>query len=79
MKILFQVQVADSFMYPKDDGMTNSHLWPVPVGKSQELDIDIEFEPTSGDNLKDAEDALEGYMKKNYPNKDYKIYYWWWK
>jgi len=42
------------------------------------LDIDLEFNQT-GDAMKDAEKALDKYIKKNYPTKEYKIYYWWWK
>lgn len=79
MKIRFEVIIADGFTFPEPDGMTNLHLWPVAVGRHESLDIDIEFEPSGKDNMKDAEQALDEYVKRNYPNKDYKIYYWWWK
>lgn len=78
-KITFLVVVADYFTNPEPDGGTHIHLWPVAKGESSEMDIDIEFEPSGGDVMREAEQALEKYMKENYPNKKYKIYYWDWK
>lgn len=78
-KILFEIQIADGFTFSEDNGITNLHLWPIPVGKSQEIDVEIEFEPSGGDVMNEAEQALDEYMKRKYPNKEYKIYYWWWK
>lgn len=78
-KITFDVQIADGFTYPENDGVTNLHLWPVPVGKNESISIDIEFEPSGGDVMKDAEQALDRHIKNKYPHKEYKIYYWWWK
>lgn len=78
-KILFEVMIADGFTYPPDDGKTNLHLWPISVGRSQELDIELEINPRGGELMKEAEEDLDNYMKKNYPDKEYKIYYWWWK
>lgn len=72
-KINFEVVIADSFH------LEFNGKWPVPDGKSETLSVDIEFEPSTGDAMKDAENALDEYMKKNYPNKDYRIYYWWWR
>jgi hypothetical protein len=76
-KITFEVIVADGFTFPEDDGVTNMHLWPVPTGKQAHINIDLEFEQVK-DAMKDAETALDIYIKKNYPRKEYKIYYWWW-
>ena len=77
-KISFDVIIADSFYFPPDDGETLLHLGPVSIGGPGLESIDLEFQPSSGDNMKDAEQALDEYMKKNHPNMDYKIYYWWW-
>lgn len=77
-KIKFEIIIADGFTYPEDDGKTNLHLWPVATGKQESVDIDIEFESRGGDSLKEAEQLLDNYIKKQYPNKEYKIYYWWW-
>ncbi len=58
-KIKFQVLIADDFYFPAKDMATNAHLWPIAIGKSDMVDIEIEFEP-SGEKgvMKDAEDAL---------------------
>lgn len=73
MKIQYDVVIADGFhirYYPLP--------WPVADGDQEYTSIEIDFVPTSGDDLKDADAALDVYMKKNYPSKEYKIYYWWW-
>ncbi len=78
-KITFEVEIADGFTHPPKEAGTNLHLWPVAVGKSKVIDVYLEFEPSSGDNMKDAESALDAYMKRKYKGKQYKIFYWWWK
>lgn len=72
-KIEFEVTIADGFR------LEFGGKWPVPDGEWETLVIPIEFEPSGGDVMKDAEKALDLYMKKEYPAKDYRIYYWDWK
>ena len=78
-KISFDVIIADTFYFPADDKKTLLHLWPLASGTRELESVDLEFEPSSGNEMNDAFAALDEYMKKNHPNKDYKIYYWWWK
>lgn len=77
-KITFEVEIADGFVFLEDDGITNIHMWPVAVGNVEHINIDIKFEPAGGDVMKEAEQALDKHIKEKYPNKDYRIYYWWW-
>lgn len=74
LKIFYDVLIADSFetrYFPLP--------FPVPVGNQIYFaGLEINFEPKSGDNMKDADAALDEYIKKNYPDKEYKIYYWTW-
>ena len=73
MKISYNLVVADGFEF------VHHKYWPTPVGDQTHINaLDIEFTPTSGDNMKDADKALNDYIKANYPNKDYRILYWSW-
>lgn len=79
MKITFEVGTSrKGFYFTEPNDIDNTHLWP----KADDLrifNVELEFEQTSNDVMKEAETVLDDYMKKNYPNEEYKIYYWWWK
>lgn len=77
----FEVIVADSFYYSENNGIDNTHLWPVTDDKDKmDMNISIQFEwDEKSDVMTAAEKALDKYIKDKYPNKEYKIYYWWWK
>ena len=77
-KINFDVGIADDFVHSADDRVTNLHLFPMPVGQSGFFEVVIEFKPNGGNVMEQAEEELDKYMKKTYPNKKYKIYYWNW-
>lgn len=79
-KISFDVGVANSFSYSSPNGIDNTHLWPIGSPDFVSIyGIEIEFEWINEKNImRDAEAALDVYMKDNYPNKEYKIYYWNW-
>lgn len=72
-RILFDVCIADSFetrYYPLP--------WPVPVGDTEYTSIEVEFESRGGDLVNEAADALNKFIKENYPGKEYKFIYWTW-
>ena len=70
MKIIYSVAIEDGFHI--------ENRWYVSNNPLQTINVKIEFEPHSGNNMNDANSALGEYMKTNYPDYDYKIYYWEW-
>jgi len=78
-KIQFDVIIANDFSYSEDNGWDSTHLWPICSPDGKTISIDLEFKPETKNAMTDAEDELSKFINKNYPNKSYKIYYWWWK
>lgn len=52
--------------------------WPVPAQESVKLEPVFEFQDTNEKNMETADRLLDEWVKREYPGKDYKIYYWWW-
>ena len=74
MKITFDVTIGSHFPTEEEKAaIYNPHDWSFPMGGELKL-IDVEFEPHSGDDFKDACDAL----KKQLGRDDYHIWYWSW-
>jgi hypothetical protein len=80
-KIQFDLQIADGFHEIHIDSMLNPRsdiVMDVPNWKSEYIHEIVEFEPQGGDIMVEATHALSVQMAKDYPNKEYRIEYWWW-
>lgn len=70
-KILFDIVIADMF---SDKGLS------APIGEYIPMQLPIDFDwDEQEDVMKPAERALKEYIESVYPNKQYRIYYWWWR
>lgn len=72
-KIKFDVVAANHFYLPK------GVLWETPINIVFEGYVELEFEWDEKDDvMKKAESLLRDYMTLQFPDEDYRIYYWWW-
>jgi hypothetical protein len=81
VKIRYDVGIANDF--------DESSRWPVSIGDLALVHPEFEFDdlmpkgrkPNYNEwmaNMRHADKLLDEYMKATYPDKKYKIYYWWW-
>lgn len=74
-KMHYVVTLADYFEYFKP--YVFGYGYDVPRGTTIWFsDLVIEFEERTSDIVKDADEELDKYIKENYPDKQYRIYYW---